>query len=176
VCPAARRWFGGDIALLYAALGQKVTTKVERSFLVPRDPVRFASLVFEALGGEPLDRKIVVSSPEEGREQARAQDRHHKLRRLSGESLRYVQLQEALGVPPTQKDFGRRVLVRRQPNAPTRTRGATSAGRGSACSIARRTRTRVSGGKELMQMGPTIDQLRKHLPITGRAKPVATVR
>jgi hypothetical protein len=47
-----------------------------------------------------------MSSPEQGRAQADAQDRHHKLRRLAGESLWYVQMLEALGRPPTLKEFG----------------------------------------------------------------------
>ena len=104
--PAARLWFGGDVDLLYAALGQRLHTKTERRTLMPRVTVAFADLVFEALGGRPFERAVVMATPEQGCAQAAAQDRHHKLRRLSGESLSYVQLLEALGRPPTLKEFG----------------------------------------------------------------------
>ena len=104
--PPAQSWFGGDIGLLYAALGQKLSATIATRQLMPRDTIRFTSSVFEALGGSPFERQAMASSREEGRAQAEAQDRHHKLRRLASASLVCVQLQEALGRPPTRKEFG----------------------------------------------------------------------
>ncbi len=103
----ARHWFGGDVGLLYSALGQKLAGEgVKQSLRMPGDRVRFANTVFQELGGVPFDRQSVVASKEDGQRQAAAQDRHHKLRRLAGEGLAYVQLAEALGRPPTLKEFG----------------------------------------------------------------------
>jgi hypothetical protein len=103
----ARRWFGGDVSLLLAALGQKMpgggTTQAIR---MPRDRVRFARSVFDELGGKPFDRRTFVESREDADRQAAEQDTHHKLWRLAGESLWYVQLLEALDRPPTLKEFG----------------------------------------------------------------------
>lgn len=104
--PPAQSWFGGDIGLVYAALGQKMTGTVEQQLLMPKDTVRFAAMVFEALGGTPFERKTVVTSPEQGRAEAEAQEKERKLRRLSAECVWYVQLMEALGRVPTLKEFG----------------------------------------------------------------------
>jgi hypothetical protein len=93
--PPTQSWFGGDVRLLYAALGQKLTTPVEARRCMPSDTIRFASSVFENLGGTSVDQT-----------DRSGQERNHKLRRLASESLSYVQLLEALGRPPTLKEFG----------------------------------------------------------------------
>jgi hypothetical protein len=103
----AQHWFGGDVGLLYASLGQKLSGDgIRRSLRMPENRLAFASSVFRELGGVPFERKVMVENREEGRRQAEAQDRHHKLKRLAGESLRYLQLWEALGRPPVLSEFG----------------------------------------------------------------------
>ena len=102
----ARHWFAGDISLLYAALGQKLVATISRELRMPVNRVTFATAVFDELGGQPFTRQIVVATREDGVQQAAEQDRHHRLRRLAGESLAFVQLSEALGRPPTLKEFG----------------------------------------------------------------------
>jgi hypothetical protein len=103
----AQHWFGGDVGLLYASLGQKLVGEgVRRSLRMPNDRVAFAGAVFAGLGGIPFERQIAVADREEGQRVADEQDRHHKLRRLAAESLTYVQLVEALDRAPTLKEFG----------------------------------------------------------------------
>lgn len=99
-------WLGGDIAALYAALGEKSPARPERVMLMPPDRRGFALSVFERLGGKPFERQIVVASREEGLAQAAEQDRHTKLAWLAGQSLRLIQLEEAMGRRPELKEFG----------------------------------------------------------------------
>lgn len=59
----------------------------------------FARRVYTALGGIAADDDLRMNQPEEA-------GRQWQLSRLAVESLRYVQLHEALGQPPTFKQFG----------------------------------------------------------------------
>lgn len=93
---ATNHWFGGDISILYSALGERAPTKPQRVALMSADPIGFAWSVFKMLGGKPYDENAPVAE----------QGQREKLRWLAVESLRYIQLNEALGVPPTLKDFG----------------------------------------------------------------------
>lgn len=103
---ATNHWFGGDLGAFYAAIGEKSPVHPVRISLMPRDRLGFAKRVFERLGGRPFERETIASSSEEGRAQAEVQVRHNKLRWLAEESLRFVQLEEALGRPPELKEFG----------------------------------------------------------------------
>lgn len=102
----ASLWFGGNIALMYGALGLKFVGEVERRTILPADRHAFAARLFATLGGVPFKRDIVVSDREAARVQSEAQDHHHKLRRLAHEAYAFVQLHEALGRVPSRKEFG----------------------------------------------------------------------
>ncbi|HEU4407791.1 MAG TPA: hypothetical protein VFS43_21180 [Polyangiaceae bacterium] len=107
VVAPARHWFGGDVSLVYAALGQKFPGDgVKHAARVPRDRNHFVNAVFEALGGYPFVRRTMVESEDEAQRQAEQQSRHYDLRRLAAESLPYLQLEEVLGRSPTLKEFG----------------------------------------------------------------------
>lgn len=99
-------WFGGDLSSFYASIGEKSMVRAERVSLLPADRFTFARQVFESLGGQPFERRTFVSDREEGLAQAAQQDRHTKLGWLAEESLRLIQLEEALGRPPELKEFG----------------------------------------------------------------------
>jgi hypothetical protein len=99
-------WFGGDIEGFYAAVGEKSPVHPQRVMLMPQDRRAFALAVFERLGGKPFHRETIVASHEEGQAQAEEQDRITKLGWLAGQSLHLIQLAEALGRPPTMKEFG----------------------------------------------------------------------
>ncbi len=103
---ATNHWFGGDMSAFYAAIGQESPIEPVRVALVPVDQHGFAIGVFEALGGKPFERQIVVASRDEGLAQAEEQQRHYKLGWLAEQSLRFTQLQEGLGRPPELKEFG----------------------------------------------------------------------
>jgi hypothetical protein len=103
---AVNHWFGGNLALLYGAIGEKAPLKTERIRLLPANAAAFAWNVFVALGGRTFEKQVVVSNRVEGQAQAVEQQRHHNLKRLAQESLRYVQLEEALERPPEMSEFG----------------------------------------------------------------------
>ncbi len=103
---ATNHWLGGDLSAFYGAIGEKSAVHPVRVCLMPPDRGRFASRVFEGLGGQRFVRHIVVANREEGHAQAEEQDRHTKLGWLAEQSLHYIQLEEALGRPPELKEFG----------------------------------------------------------------------
>jgi hypothetical protein len=103
---ATNHWFGGDLSSFYAAIGEKSMVHPTRVTLLPADRLNFAKHVFESLGGRPFERRTMVSSREEGLAHATEQDRHSKLGWLAEESLRFIQLEEALGRQPKLKEFG----------------------------------------------------------------------
>jgi hypothetical protein len=102
----ANHWFGGNMADLYGALGERAPVKPQRVCLMPSDRIAFVRTVFEYLGGRPFVRQSVVGSAAEARRQNDEQQQHHQLSRLADESLRFVQLEEAFGRSPELKEFG----------------------------------------------------------------------
>lgn len=97
----ANQWTGGDLGALYTAIGEPAPTQQERpARLLPGgDGHDFARRVYTALGGIAVDDDLRMNQPEEA-------GRQWQLSCLAVESLRYVQLHEALGQPPTPKQFG----------------------------------------------------------------------
>ncbi|MEV7481973.1 TerD family protein [Streptomyces halstedii] len=102
---AANHWTGGDLKALYTAIGEPAPSSQERpARLLTEDGYDFARRVYQELGGKPVDHGTWMNNPEETQ-------RQWQLGRLAIESLRYLQLQEALGQPPTAKQFGAQRLV-----------------------------------------------------------------
>ncbi|MFF1872606.1 TerD family protein [Kitasatospora herbaricolor] len=99
---AANHWTGGDLGALYTAIGEPAPSQQERpTRLLTGDGYDFARRVYQELGGKPVTNNTWPNSPDP--EESR---RQWQLERLATESLRYLQLQEALGQPPTPKQFG----------------------------------------------------------------------
>jgi len=70
--------------------------------LMPANREALVRLVWKGLGGEVLEDEAAWREPERFQ-------RQWTIRRLADEALRYVQLQEALGIPPGPKElFGQR--------------------------------------------------------------------
>jgi hypothetical protein len=106
---ATNHWFGGNVDDLYTAIGEKSPIKPARVSLMPLDRDRFAHAVFSALGGaEPETKDWTTLDQEAQKAQRQVWNRYYRFRDLAKESLRFVQLEEALGVAPTMDDFGRR--------------------------------------------------------------------
>lgn len=99
-------WLGGDIAALYAAVGEKSPIHSRRVTLMPPDRRGFALLMFERLGGRPFEPQPLLARRDELAAQAAEQDKQAKLGWLAAESLRLIQLEEAIGRPPELKEFG----------------------------------------------------------------------
>lgn len=94
----AQHWFGGDVSLLYRAFGQPCPVDIRRSLRLPADRLAFATAVFNKLGGRP----------NVGQRHGQEEERQRLLDQLAIESLRFVQLVEALERSPTLKEFGPR--------------------------------------------------------------------
>ena len=100
-------WFNGDIAALYAALGEKSPVHPERVRLMPADRHGFALRVFARLGGTHPESHAVDPSSDTSAAHAAEQNRNFSLAWFGGQSLRFIQLEEAMDRPPELKDFGR---------------------------------------------------------------------
>ncbi|MEI5011690.1 TerD family protein [Streptomyces sp. PmtA] len=97
---AANHWCGGDLGALYTAIGEPAPAVQQRpDRFADQDAFTIASQVYQALGGTPMREDQAVHQPEEAR-------RNWELSRLASESLRYIQLHEALGEPPSPRQFG----------------------------------------------------------------------
>lgn len=86
---AANHWFNGNLGAVYAAVGEVAPTTPRRHDLLEGHPAAFLAAM--STGLRRLDNSDTTSW-ERGKLAARA--------------LRYLQLQEALGRPPTEKEFG----------------------------------------------------------------------
>ncbi|WP_125592379.1 stress protein [Amycolatopsis balhimycina] len=95
---AANRWFNGDLAKLYTALGEKAPETTRRIDLLPVGAHEFVNAVYKQLGGRPHDEQLRITDPD-------AADRFHQLARLAAASVYYVQVSEALGRAPTPIEF-----------------------------------------------------------------------
>lgn len=97
---AANHWTGGDLGALYTAIGEPAPSQQARpTRLLTGDGYDFARRVYQELGGNPIHHDTWINNPEDAQ-------RQWWLSRLATESLRYIQLQEALEHPPTAKQFG----------------------------------------------------------------------
>lgn len=111
------RWFGGDASALYRAFGERSPVSPVRTRVVPEDVEGFVVRVYEALGGVE-----VASSPETFDQATREKhsrdvsDNHNKAE-LANKALEYLRLEEALGRPPTLKEFGKGGFERRAAEA-----------------------------------------------------------
>ncbi len=101
------RWFGGDVAALYRAFGERSPVTQVRVRVVPEDAEGFVARVYAALGG------VEVGPPPKGFDQA-AREEHtrkisenHNRAELANKALEYLRLEEALGRSPTLKEFGK---------------------------------------------------------------------
>lgn len=104
---ATNRWFGGDVAALYRAFGERSPISPVRVRVVPEDIEGFAARVYAALGG------VQVGPPPQGFDQA-AREEHsrkisenHNRAELANRALEYLRLEEAFGRSPTLKEFGK---------------------------------------------------------------------
>lgn len=96
---AANHWFDGDLARLYAALGEKSQASPERIDFLAGDPVAFGRAVYAALGGgPPLDEDTSMRDPE-------ARNRQWALERFAKAAFDYVHTAERLGRVPTFDEF-----------------------------------------------------------------------
>jgi hypothetical protein len=73
---------------------------------MPADRLAFARSVFETLSGQLFEHQVLGFTREEAHLQMEKQEQYNKLNWLAEESLRFLQLQEALDRPPEIEEFG----------------------------------------------------------------------
>ncbi|MBW4818760.1 hypothetical protein [Rhodococcus qingshengii] len=94
--PAANHWFNGDLAALYAALGEPSPATTARHRLLLGGPLDFMYAVYGQLGGR-------WAATAKSHDPGYAKD--PELGQLAEAALRYLQLYEALGRPPSFGEF-----------------------------------------------------------------------
>lgn len=94
--PAANHWFNGDLAALYAALGEPLPATTARHRLLLGDPLDLMYAVYAKLGGRWV-------AAEKSYDPDYAKD--PELGQLAEAALRYLQQNEALGRPPSFGEF-----------------------------------------------------------------------
>lgn len=102
----SNHWFGGDMSSLYRVMGEKSPVEPKRDQIMPDDREAFARSVYERL----VDSAGAVSPSSMSKaigEEREQEQRRSNLQWMAEESLRVIQRQEALGRPPTLKEFGR---------------------------------------------------------------------
>lgn len=111
-------WFGGDITQLYRMIGEKSPVEAKHRNIMPVDRAGFVRLVLDRLNALP--GLALPRSSGAGGHDARERDQERwNLQWLAEESLLFLQLEEALGRPPTLDELGReRFEYRAVPLAP----------------------------------------------------------
>jgi hypothetical protein len=101
----ANRWFGGDVAALYRAFGEKSPVSPEYARRVPADAEAFVRSVYSALGG--IEVGPYPDDYTKYEEHGRKVRENRSKARLASMALDYLQLEEALGSAPTLQRFGK---------------------------------------------------------------------
>jgi hypothetical protein len=97
---SANNWFGGDLAAVFASLGETSPIRTDRIDLLDHEPSVFVANMAETLIAAwnlPPDDPEVYSE---------WTTKYWELRRLASDALKYLQLHEALGRAPEPKEFG----------------------------------------------------------------------
>jgi hypothetical protein len=99
-----KHWFGGNIGLLYTAIGEKVPLQPERSLLMPADRIGFVKKVAELLPSRPF---IYYDG-----QPASSDNQQYYVRELAEKALNFVQVREASGKNPQLKEFSSKFKYR----------------------------------------------------------------
>lgn len=91
-----KHWFGGDISLLYTAIGEKIPFRPERNLLMPKDKTAFVKNIAERLPSRDFNYFG---------QQAGDYIQKQYVQELAKKALNFIQLYEATGDTPTLKEF-----------------------------------------------------------------------
>jgi hypothetical protein len=98
--PATNHWFGGDVCGLYGAIREKCPVQPQHIRLMPKDVSVFTRALFASLTSH--------AAPFNGEEEAKRYSNYIEV--LANLGIKYVQLEEALGRPPSMKEIGERFV------------------------------------------------------------------
>jgi hypothetical protein len=96
---ATNQWFGGNISLLYMAIGERITFQPKCHLLMPKDEIGFVKKVAELLPFR--DFNYYGQSAGDYVQKQYVQE-------LARKALNYIQIYEATGSKPTLKEFSSR--------------------------------------------------------------------
>ncbi len=91
-----RHWFGGNISLLYTAIGEKIPFRPEKKLLMPADKIAFVKNIAERLPSRDFNYFG---------QQAGEYIQKQYVQELAKKALNFIQLYEATGEMPTLKEF-----------------------------------------------------------------------
>lgn len=93
---STKNWFGGNISLLYTAIGERIPFTPEKHLIMPKDKIAFVKKVAGFLPSRDFDYFG---------QQAGEQIQKQYVQELASKALRFIQFYEAIGDLPTLKDF-----------------------------------------------------------------------
>lgn len=91
-----KNWFGGDISLLYTAIGERIPFTPQKRFLMPKDKISFVKNVAKFLPSKDFNYFG---------QQAGEENQKQYVEELAMKALSFIQLYEAIGEMPSLKDF-----------------------------------------------------------------------
>jgi len=91
-----KNWFGGDISLLYTAIGEKIPFRPEKHLLMPKNKIAFVKKIAELLPSQDFNYFG---------QQAGEYIQQQYVQELAQKALSFIQIYEATGELPTLKDF-----------------------------------------------------------------------
>jgi hypothetical protein len=91
-----KNWFGGDISLLYTAIGERIPFTPQKRIMMPKDKLSFVKNVAKFLPSKDFDYFG---------QQAGEENQKRYVEELAMKALSFIQLYEAIGEMPTLKDF-----------------------------------------------------------------------
>ena len=91
-----KHWFGGDISLLYTAIGEKIPFRPEKKLLMPKDKIRLVKSIAEMLPSKNFNYF--------GTEAGEYIQKQY-VQELATKALNFIQLYEAAEEMPTLKEF-----------------------------------------------------------------------
>ncbi len=91
-----KNWFGGDISLLYTAIGEKIPFRPEKHLLMPKNKTAFVKKIAELLPSQDFNYYG---------QQAGEYIQQQYVQELAQKALNFIQIYEAAGDVPTLKDF-----------------------------------------------------------------------
>jgi hypothetical protein len=91
-----KNWFGGDISLLYTAIGERIPFTPQKRLMMPQDKIPFVKNVAKFL--PPKDFNYFG-------QQANEEIQKRYVEELAMKALSFIQIYEAVGEMPNLKDF-----------------------------------------------------------------------
>ena len=95
--PATNHWFGGNVCGLYSALREKCPAEPKRIQLMPADVIGFTKRLYALLPSQPF------TFPD-GKDASSYRERY--MEDIANLGIRYIQMEEGFGRPPTMKELG----------------------------------------------------------------------